>query len=261
MESPSKPFSPEDPFASTAVVRLDLSYDGGGFHGWQVQPGLRTVQGELMRCLQKLIPLQGIPPGAGRTDAGVHARGQVASLRVGDASAFERLHRALPRMVPDDIAVRDVLLVAPDFHARHSAKGRIYRYRLILERDPLLRRTHYFVPNALDLDKMKKASEDLLGAHDYTSFCRASSLQEGKTRCDVRRAQFDREGPSIVFTIEADRFLHSMVRTIVGTLVEIGRGLRPVDSIPQILHACKRERAGLVAPAHGLCLEEVEYSD
>ncbi|HKI84769.1 MAG TPA: tRNA pseudouridine(38-40) synthase TruA [Candidatus Krumholzibacteria bacterium] len=242
-----------------AVVRLDLSYDGGGFHGWQVQPGLRTVQGELMRCLKKLLPLEGIPPGAGRTDAGVHARGQVASFPLPDPSTFERIHRALPRMVSQDMAVRRVLLADPDFHARHSARGRIYTYRIMLEHDPLRRRTHYFVPSALQIEKMKRAAQDLLRDDDYTSFCKASSVVQGKTRCKVRRAELVSEGPVIVFTIEADRFLHSMVRTIVGTLVEIGRGIRPVDAIPQILHARSREQAGHLAPAHGLCLEEVKY--
>jgi len=220
---------------------------------------LRTVQGELMRCLKKLLPLEGIPPGAGRTDAGVHARGQVASFPLPDPSNFERIQRALPRMVPEDMAVRRVLMVDSDFHARHSACGRVYRYRMMLEQDPLLRRTHYFIPNQLEIEKMKSAAGDLLGDHDYTSFCKASSVVEGKTHCEVRRAEVVSEGPAIVFTIEADRFLHSMVRTIVGTLVEIGRGIRPVDAIPEILHARRRERAGHLAPAHGLCLEAVRY--
>jgi tRNA pseudouridine38-40 synthase len=163
-------------------------------------------------------------------------------------------------MVPQDIAVRRVLLVDPDFHARHSARGRVYRYRMMLQHDPLLRRTHYFIPHQLELEKMKSAAQDLLGDHDYTSFCKASSVVESKTRCEVRRAELVCEGSAIVFTIEADRFLHSMVRTIVGTLVEIGRGIRPVDAIPEILHARRREQAGHLAPAQGLCLEAVKYA-
>lgn len=243
------------------VARIELAYDGSAFHGWQVQPGLRTVQGELVARIARLVPLEGLPPGAGRTDAGVHARGQVASLPLEREDLLHRLQRALPRMVPADMAVRAVRAAPPNFHARFSATGRLYSYRLIGERDPLLRRTHYELPGRpLDMEAIQAASEALLGEHDYASFCKASSLEPDRSVCRVRRAQWQPEGRGWCFHIQADRFLHSMVRSIVGTLVEIGRGRRPTDAIPAILEARRREAAGHLAPAHGLCLEEVEYA-
>ena len=242
------------------VARLEIAYDGGGFHGWQVQPGLRTVQGDLVDRLVRLVPLEGLPPGAGRTDAGVHARGQVATLPLADPQLLGRLQRALPRMVPADMVVRSVRAEAPGFHARFSATARRYSYHLMDSRDPLLRRTHYQLPaSRLDMDRVLEASAALIGEHDYASFCKAASLEVGKSICRVGRADWEREGDAWVFHIQADRFLHSMVRSIVGTLVEIGRGQRPVDAIPTILEARRRESAGHLAPAHGLCLEEVEY--
>lgn len=266
MDTSPKAKGVENASASPTVVRLDLAYDGLAFHGWQVQPDQRTVQGELVRCLKRLIPLEGLPPGAGRTDAGVHARGQVASfiLPEGKLSAealLERLQRALPRMIPPDMAVKKISLAGPGFHARHSARGRRYRYRIVRERDPFLRGTHAFVPGPLDFDAMAAATAALLGRHDFTSFCKASSKEEGKTHCHVRQAEWTREGEVLVFQIEADHFLHTMVRTIVGTLLEVGRQRRPPAAIRSILGAASRAAAGRSAPAHGLCLEEVHYDE
>ncbi len=260
-EGTSSPGEGASSHAGGAVVRLDLAYDGHGFHGWQVQPDRRTVQGELVRCLKRLIPLEGLPPGAGRTDRGVHARGQVASFPLSDPALFERIERALPRMVPADMAIRRCRLVPPGFHARHSARGRRYRYSIIRERNPFLRHTHLLVTAPLDVPAMEEAARALLGEHDFSSFCKASSREEGKTRCRVDRVQWLSDGPELVLEIRADRFLHSMVRVIVGTLLEIGRGRRPPEAIRSILEARSRQAAGRTAPAHGLCLEEVDYGD
>jgi tRNA pseudouridine38-40 synthase len=165
-------------------------------------------------------------------------------------------------MVPEDIVVRSVSAEPPGFHARFSAIARRYSYRLLETRDPLLRHTHYQLPGApLDMEAVRRASRALVGEYDYSSFCKAVSLETGKSICRVRRADWSREGSAWVFQIQSDRFLHSMVRSIVGTLVEIGRGQRPPDAIPAILEARRREAAGHLAPAHGLCLEEVEYGE
>ncbi len=244
-----------------AIVRLDLAYDGRDFHGWQVQPDQRTVQGELVRCLRRLILLPGLPPGAGRTDRGVHARGQVASFPLEDPGQLERIQRALPHMLPEDIAVRRIRLAPPGFQARYSARGRRYRYFLTRRKDPFLRHTHLWVAAPLDLAAMEKALDPLLGTHDFTSFCKTASLEEGKTHCTIHRARWVVEGESLVFEIVADRFLHSMVRVLVGTLLEIGRGLRPPGAIGSILEARSRSAAGRTAPPHGLCLEEVFYDE
>lgn len=250
---------PERPEAT--VLRITLAYDGTDFHGWQVQPGgVRTVQGELVRALERLVPLDGVPPGAGRTDAGVHARGQVTSVAVLGPEEVARVRRALPRMMPPDIAIRSVVEAAPDFHARFSATARRYRYRFTTEADPFLRRSHLQVKGGLDREAMGAAVEGLVGDHDCTSLCRTASLEPGRTLCRIRAAELDWEGPTGHFEIVADRFLHSMVRILVGTLLEVGRSVRGVDTFREVLEARDRRVAGPTAPPHGLCLEEVEYA-
>ena len=248
------------PPAPPLVARITLAYDGTDFHGWQVQPGgLRTVQGELVRALRRLVPLDGIPPGAGRTDAGVHARGQVCSVPVADEAALARLQRALPRMMPPDVAIAAVEAAPGDFHARFGATGRVYTYRFTTERDPFRRRDHLLVEGPIDRDAMVAACRPLIGDHDATSLCRTASLEPGRTLCRIRRAELVWEGTTGRFTIEADRFLHSTVRIVVGTLLEVGRGRRPVSTFEDVLAARDRRAAGATAPAHGLCLERVHY--
>jgi tRNA pseudouridine38-40 synthase len=242
------------------VARILLSYDGSDFHGWQVQPGgLRTVQGELVRALTDLVPFEGVPPGAGRTDAGVHAQGQVASLPLVEADHLRRLQRALPGRMPPDCVVREVSAAAPDFHARFSATGRIYRYRFTRERDPFLRRNHLWVDDRVDFGPMSAACAGLVGDQDGTSLCRTASLEEGRTLIRFRRAAITEIESGAVFEVEADRFLHSTVRIIVGTLMEIGRGQRPGDDFARILAAKNRRVAGRTAPPHGLTLHRVLY--
>lgn len=244
------------------VARLVLAYDGTAFHGWQVQPGLRTVQGELTAALARLVPLASPPPGAGRTDAGVHARGQVASVPLNEAESLGRVARALPHLLPDDMAVLEVTAAAPDFHARFSATGRHYVYRMLLRPDPLRRRDHWWVRQPVDVAPMREAAALLLGDHDCSSFCVTASIDPGRMLCRIRRAELlpGPAGDSIELHLEADRFVHSMVRTVAGTLVEIGRGRRTSASISAILLARDRRAAGMTAPPHGLCLERVEYA-
>lgn len=253
-------FAPEDRPLPAAVARIDLAYDGTDFHGWQVQPGgLRTVQGELVAALRRLVPLDGFPPGAGRTDAGVHARGQVCSVALADPAHVDRIAGAVPHMMPDDVVIRAVTAAAPAFHARFGARGRAYTYRFVTERDPFRRRDHLWIDPRTDREAMAAACEHLVGDHDATSLCRTSSLEEGRTRSVIRRAQITWDGPVGRFEIEADRFLHSMVRIVVGTLLEVGAGKRPVDTFRDVLAARDRRTAGATAPAHGLCLERVDY--
>lgn len=248
------------PTPGSAVLRITLAYDGTDFHGWQVQPGgIRTVQGELVRALERLVPLDSIPPGAGRTDAGVHARGQVSSVRVPDPERVARVRRALPRMMPSDVAVRDIRVAPDDFHARFSATGRRYRYRFALEADPFLRRNHLILPPGLDFDAMRAALAPLIGEYDCTSLCRTASLEPGRTTCRIRTADLVQEGATGYIEISADRFLHSMVRIVVGTLLEVGRQTRDVDTFIGVIAARDRRQAGATAPPHGLCLEEVFY--
>lgn len=240
------------------VAKIVLAYDGSDFHGWQIQPRHRTVQGELTQALAKLVRFEGVPPGAGRTDAGVHARGQVSSLEI-DREHLPRIARALPRMMPSDIAIIEVREQPLGFHARHSAIARRYIYRMATRYDPMRRLDHLMVGETLDVEAMQRACGSLLGRHDCTSFCRTSSVDPDRTVCDIQGARLTRGEDSLIFEIKADRFLHSMVRVIVGTLVEVGQGKRESSCFPAILAARHRDAAGETAAAHGLCLEEVEY--
>ncbi len=239
-------------------VRIDLAYDGTDFHGWQVQPGLRTVQGELSRLLTKLLARAAVPTGAGRTDAGVHALGQVAHLAGLNLDEVERIRGALPDMTPPDLDIRSVREVSPSFDARFSARGRHYEYRLGFRRDIFRRRVEWQVIRDLDRAAMDIAAAHVAGAQDFSSFCKTASLREN-TCCDVRHCRFEWAEDSAIFQIQADRFLHHMVRILVGTLVEIGRGHRPPADMSAILAAGDRRAAGNMAPPHGLYLAAVGY--
>jgi len=241
-------------------LKIDVAYVGTAFHGWQIQLDLRTVQGELARATSRLLGRDVIPVGAGRTDAGVHARGQSAHLTVAGVNEAERLERALAGIVPDDMEVRAVTRVSPDFNARFSATARRYAYQVLMGRD--LFRPHYWpVWGELDRQAMDAAAAAVVGAHDFSSFCKAASLKADHNVCIVDLCRFDWSGDSAIFHVRANRFLHHMVRILVGTLVEIGKGQRPADDMPRILEACSRSSAGKMAPSQGLFLEEVTYPE
>jgi tRNA pseudouridine38-40 synthase len=239
-------------------VRIDLAYVGTGFHGWQIQPGRRTVQGDLKDALVRLLGREVMPMGAGRTDAGVHARGQVAHLHVATLAEIERIARALPGMVHPDLQIIAVRQADADFNARGSAVGRRYSYHLLLTRD-IFRPNAWYLYQPLDRSAMDAAAADFLGVHDFTSFCKASSLKGDGNLCDVARCAFEWSDDSAIFHVRANRFLHHMVRNMVGTLVEIGRAERPGDDVPRILAARMRSASGRMAPPQGLFLEEVIY--
>ncbi len=245
---------PREPYR----VRIDLAYVGREFHGWQVQPHRRTVQGELRSSLQRLLGRPVMPVGAGRTDAGVHARGQVAHVALPSLEECERLARALPGQVPDDMEVRAVRRVSPAFNARLSATARRYSYAVFFGRD-IFRPHCWQVTDDLDRAAMDHAAADLIGAHDFTSFCKASSLKDDGNACTVTLCAFEWHERSAIFHVQANRFLHHMVRIMVGTLAEIGRGERDRRDVPRILAARRRSAAGRMAPAEGLFLEEVSY--
>jgi tRNA pseudouridine38-40 synthase len=239
-------------------LRVDLAYRGDEFHGWQRQPGgLRTVQGVLEAALERLIGHNGSPRAAGRTDAGVHARGQVCHLDTHNAAEAERVVRALWGLMPDDVLVRKVRAVSPVFDARFSATSRRYSYRILRARD-LFEPFAWYVRPPLDPEAMNAAAACLRGEHDFSSFCKSASLRESN-RCHVDLCFFDWAEDSAIFHLRADRFLHNMVRNLVGTLVEVGRGTRRPEDVSEILAARDRRAAGRRAPPTGLCLEEVTY--
>lgn len=245
--------------------RLLLAYDGSDFHGWQRQPAARSVQGELERALAVLAREPVAVQGAGRTDAGVHALGQCASFAFTPPRPLstQRLLAALRGLLPEDITPLAVHEVAPDFNARFSATARFYEYRLGLVPCAPLRRLRWEISRPLDLAAMRAALGLLEGAEDFRAFSTKDGAARG-TRCRLRRLALDLREPAeeeLRLAIGADRFLHNMVRIIVGTLVEIGRGRWQPDRVTAILASGDRRLAGPTAPPQGLFLAQVEYPE
>lgn len=239
-------------------IKLILEYEGTDYHGWQVQPDRRTIQGTIEESLARLLREKAVLVSAGRTDAGVHALAQVAHFRTDSDLPVVRIERGLNGLLPEDIAIREVEEMPLSFHARFDARSRRYRYRIARRRRAIERRLLWVVHADLDVARMQEASVGLIGAHDFTSFCAASS--ESDTRiCEVTECRWEQEGEEIRLEIEANRFLHNMVRVIVGTVVDVGRGKLAPEDVAQILQAKDRRRAGRTAPARGLCLVRVNY--
>jgi tRNA pseudouridine38-40 synthase len=242
-----------------SVVRLDLSYDGTGFRGWAAQRGQRTVQGSLEDALETVI---GARPGlsvAGRTDAGVHARGQVASFRTDDHVDLERLRRAVNAMLGPEVVVREARLVGEGFDARFSATGREYRYRIDLDEvaDPFTARFVWHRPGELSIPTMRTAARALLGEHDFAAFSRARPGASAVRR--LERLTIARASERLEVRVRANAFAHQMVRSLVGTLVAVGESRIAPQAMPSILDSRDRARAGHLAPARGLTLERVIY--
>lgn len=243
------------------TFRLILEYDGSDFDGWQVQPSGRTVQGALEAAVQRVTGQALAVVGSGRTDAGVHARGQVASLCGEIRFEAEGLRRALNGVLPPDVAVIDVAAAHDGFHARFDARSKLYGYRIWSNRNPspLRGRRQYWLPVAVDLEAMAQAARHCLGRHDFASFQAAGSAVGSSVR-SLSRLEVNGESPGeIEVLVEGDGFLRHMVRTLVGTLLEVGRGRRPSDSLPALLAARDRRKAGPTAPARGLTLLRVSY--
>jgi tRNA pseudouridine38-40 synthase len=242
-------------------ARLVVAYDGGQFHGFAENEGVRTVAGALREAIETVVRAPVELAGAGRTDAGVHARGQVVTLDVPDGTDLDRLQRSVNRMCGPAVVVRSIAVAPDDFHARFSAAWRRYRYTVLNARwpDPLLARTAWHVPVPLDLDAMRLGCDPLIGEHDFTSFCRQPKGDDGPLVRRVLDASWTRNDDLFVFEIRATAFCHQMVRSIVGTLVDVGEAKRHAGEILAMLRARDRAVAGPVAPPHGLVLEEVGY--
>ncbi|AWE42024.1 MULTISPECIES: tRNA pseudouridine(38-40) synthase TruA [unclassified Actinobaculum] len=269
--------------SQTVRLRLDLAYDGAGFHGWAAQPGLRTVEGTLAEALTTVLRHEVQLTVAGRTDAGVHARGQVAHVDV-PAAAFaglsgrskreptEALRARLTGVLlrasvggprgSSDLLVRAVSLAPAGFDARFSALARTYSYQVadsVGGYDPLRRSTVLWLPERLDVQAMQRAAIPLLGEHDFLSYCKP---REGATTVrELQLLEIARRGELVQFTVRADAFCHSMVRTLVGTLLRVGNGKRPEEWPAERLAARRRDGEVVVAPAHPLTLERVNYPD
>ena len=249
--------------------KLVLAYDGSDFCGWQVQPNQPTVQGELSDAIERVIGERVLPQGSGRTDTGVHALGQVASFRIDAPIPPSNLMRALNRTLPESIRVLEAEIAPPGFHARHSAVEKTYEYRIFRGEicPPTLARYVYALNWPLDVDAMIGAARYVLGEHDFTSFAASdpdlSSREAGQIEQNcvrtIHESIWTLEEDLLTYRVTGSGFLHHMVRNLVGTFLEVGRGSLPADSIPDILAARSRNAAGPTAPARGLFLVSVKY--
>ena len=244
------------------VVKLTLAYDGTGFRGWAKQrdPSIRTIEGELLAHLERVLQEPVKLSIAGRTDAGVHARGQVASFRTRSSVSPERLQKALNSVLAPEVAVVRASSAPDGFDARFSAKAREYVYRIDESAlpDPFTARFVWHRPGRLALGAMRRAAQDLEGEHDFKSFCRHPGGERSTVR-DLQRLTVARQGDRISVRAVADAFLHQMVRSLVGTLAEVGEGKLEPGAMPRVLAAHDRAAAGELAPARGLTLERVWY--
>jgi tRNA pseudouridine38-40 synthase len=247
-------------------LRLILAYDGSEFSGWQVQPDAATIQGTLASAIGRVTGEKVLPQGSGRTDAGVHALAQVATFCTESSVPATNFVKALNDILPPSIRVLEVSEVVAEFHARKSAKGKTYRYRMHRAPicSPFIARYVWHFPYPLDESAMEKAAATVIGEHDFTSFA-AVDPERGREECEVSNVRtimssaWARDGDEFIYTVRGSGFLHHMVRNLVGTFVLVGKGTLRVEDMRRILEARDRSAAGPTAPASGLCLVAVKY--
>ena len=241
-------------------IRLDLCYDGPRYNGWQRQTSHdNTIQGKLETALSRILGEPTEISASGRPDTGVHARGQVANFHTEAAMSCAEMLAELRKYLPEDIGIYSCREVSPRFHARLNALEKTYQYRLWNSDQPCVfdRRFVAVMEEELDVQLMQEAAQLLLGTHDFSAFCANKKMKKSTVRT-IKSFTVQRVGEEIRFTVTGNGFLHNMVRILVGTLVEVGRGEREMDSIPALFGG-KREDAGFLAPGKGLCLMEVRY--
>lgn len=243
-----------------ARIKLTIEYDGTDFVGWQVQPNGVSIQQRVELALEQLLEEKVRVHSSGRTDAGVHALGMVCHFDTGRELPLSAWREGVNRFLPVTIAVRQAEEVGDDFHARFSAKGKRYRYSLLRNevRSPLQRRTSWQIRQKLDLESMREAARLFVGEHDFAAF-RTSGCAAVTTQRKIFSVDLIEEGDLLHIDVSGTGFLKNMVRMMVGTLVEIGRGKRPVDDVEKLLDCSSEVGPALTAPAQGLCLMEVDY--
>ncbi len=247
-------------------LKLILAYDGAEFSGWQVQPDAATVQGTLASAIGRITGEKVLPQGSGRTDAGVHALAQVVTFVTESSVSTENFVKALNDILPASVRVLEAAEAPPEFHARHCARAKTYRYRIYRDAicPPFLARYVWHYPYRLDENAMAHAAGFVIGEHDFTSFA-AVDPERGRERepvsnvREILSSSWLRDGEELIYTVRGTGFLHHMVRNLVGTFILVGKGTMQVDDVPRILMAQSRAAAGPTAPATGLCLVSVEY--
>jgi tRNA pseudouridine38-40 synthase len=280
-------FTENEPAAVTTLTgpqtdpqtwRLVIAYDGTDYKGWQVQPGKRTIQGQVQSALGRILGESPLPQGSGRTDTGVHALGQVASFPLATHIPEPNLLRALNEMLPASIRILEAKTVQSTFHARHSAHAKTYEYRIFRGAlcPPFLARYVYANRLPMDLDALNRAAQLFVGTQDFLSFAASdpdlnarANPDEGDTQnstvktifSSVWTEQNSTDGPLLVYQVRGNGFLHHMVRNLVGTMLDVGRGRIQAEKIPEIIAARSRSAAGPTAPAQGLFLLSVEYGE
>ena len=242
-------------------IRLRVAYDGTAYCGWQVQPEVPTIEGELNQAISRLTKEEIIVIGASRTDAGVHAKGNVAVFDTESTIPADRFAYALNPLLPEDIVVVASDEVEADWHPRHCDTEKTYEYKILNSKfpDPMRRRDTYHVSFDLDLEKMREAAGYLKGEHDFKSFCANRRMKKSTVRTIYSIDLKEKEG-EIVITYTGNGFLHHMIRILTGTLLEVGMKKRSLSSVAELLEVRDREKAGFTAPAKGLTLEKVLYS-
>ena len=243
-------------------LKMIVAYDGTRYAGWQVQPYRETIQGVLEDRLSRMLKERVRIAGAGRTDAGVHARGQVANFTTATSIPAEGLRRGLNDRLPQDIRVLAAAEADPSFHAREQARGKEYRYRMVLGEvlSPFDARFGVHLRGSIDVDAMREAVGAFIGRHDFTSFCASGCRVKTRER-NVFLSELVKTDCGLEYRVGADGFLQHMVRNIVGTLLDVGRGLRKASDIEALLVARDRRAAGPCAPPQGLVLERVHYEE
>lgn len=241
-------------------IKLVVAYDGTAYHGWQVQPGADTVEGELNKALSALLQEDVQVIGASRTDSGVHALCNVAVFDTDTRIPAQKLAYALNQRLPEDIRIQESREVAADFHPRHCESQKTYEYRILNREFPLptKRLYAYFTYVPLDVGRMQEAAAYLIGEHDFKSFCATAAVVETTVR-KINSMTVEKEGEEIVLRVCGNGFLYNMVRIIAGTLIEVGRGSMEPEKIREILEAKDRAAAGPTAPACGLTLVKYEF--
>ena len=239
-------------------IKLVLEYDGTDFVGWQSQTNGRSVQDVITNVLDQILQEPITLIGAGRTDAGVHARGQVANFKTNASLGVSSILAALNGTLPEDIYVHSAEEVDEKFHARFDAKERLYKYYISLKPTAIGRQYQWYVKYDLDVDLMNRIAREIEGEHDFESFTKSEALVP-HFRCTVFKSEWSKTPNMLIYEIRANRFLHGMVRALVGTMVDIGRGYMPASAFQEILAAKDRRKAGMAVPARGLFLEEIVY--